>query len=223
MSSVPLSLDAMISSLRGTVLRASDAEAVLEVGGVGYLVNVTPEHALSLRVGDEALVHTTLIVREDALTLYGFVDTEQLSVFELLLGVNGVGPKSALGVLAVLTPDQIAAAVQADDDAAFRKVSGIGPKTAKLIVVQLAGKLHVTSKAAAAPAAAAKRTVADDVRIALVGLGWPEKAAASAVDEVLAELGDAASEASPASVPALLRRALALLGPAAGQPAGVGR
>ena len=213
----------MISSLRGTVLRASGAEAVVEVAGVGYLVNVTPEHALSLRVGDEALVHTMLIVREDALSLYGFVDAEQLSVFELLLGVNGVGPKSAVGVLAALTPDQIAAAVQADDDAAFRKVSGIGPKTAKLIVVQLAGKLHVTTRVAAAPAAAPQRTVADDVRVALVGLGWPEKAAAEAVGEVLAELGDAAADAGSASVPSLLRRALSLLGPAAGQPAGVGR
>jgi len=223
MSGAPLSLDGMISSLRGTVLRATGAEAVIEVGGVGYLVNVTPEHALALRVGDDTLVHTTLIVREDALSLYGFIDAEQLSVFELLLGVNGVGPKSALGVLAVLTPDQIAAAVQADDDAAFRKVSGIGPKTAKLIVLQLAGKLHVTARAQAAPAATAKRTVADDVRIALVGLGWPEKAAGEAVGEVLAELGDAAAEASAASAPALLRRALALLGPAANAPAGVGR
>jgi holliday junction DNA helicase RuvA len=213
----------MISSLRGTVLRASGAEAVVEVAGVGYLVNVTPEHALSLRVGDEALLHTTLIVREDALTLYGFVDAEQLAVFELLLGVNGVGPKSALGVLAVLTPDQVAAAVQADDDAAFRKVSGIGPKTAKLIVVQLAGKLHVARVAVPAAAKAPARTVADDVRIALVGLGWPERAAAAAVDDVLAELGDAAAEATQASVPALLRRALALLGPAAGQPAGAAR
>ncbi|GAA4172407.1 Holliday junction branch migration protein RuvA [Gryllotalpicola koreensis] len=214
----------MISSLRGTVLRASGAELVIEVSGVGYLVSVTPEHALSLRVGDEALLHTALIVREDALSLFGFADAEQLDVFQLLLGVNGVGPKSALGVLAVMTPDQIAAAVQNDDDAAFRKVSGIGPKTAKLIVVQLAGKLHAVAPAAVAPAAKQKPTVGDDVRVALVGLGWPEKVAADAVAEVLAELGDAAADATAASVPALLRRALALLGPAPQhQPAGAGR
>jgi Holliday junction DNA helicase RuvA len=214
----------MISSLRGTVLRASGSELVIEVAGVGYLVSVTPEHALALRVGDEALVHTALIVRDDALSLFGFEDVERLEVFQLLLGVNGVGPKSALGVLSALSPDQIAAAVQADDDAVFRKVSGIGPKTAKLIVVQLAGKLHLTAPAAAAPAAKPKTTVGDDVRVALVGLGWPEKVAAEAVTEVLAELGDAANEATPASVPALLRRALALLGPAAQhQTAGVGR
>ncbi|HEY0249314.1 MAG TPA: Holliday junction branch migration protein RuvA [Gryllotalpicola sp.] len=210
----------MISSLRGMVLRASGSELVLEVAGVGYLVNVTPEHALSLRLGEETLVHTTLIVREDALSLYGFEDVEKLGVFDLLLGVNGVGPKSALGVLAALTPDQIASAVQADDDGAFRKVSGIGPKTAKLIVLSLSGKLHVTMKAAAAPAAKPATTVGDDVRVALVGLGWAEKAAAEAVAEVMAELGDAAAEATQASVPALLRRALALLGPAAAhQPA----
>jgi len=127
-------------------------------------------------------------------------------------------------VLAVMTPDQIAAAVQSDDDAAFRKVSGIGPKTAKLIVVQLTGKLHAVAPVAAAPAAKQKATVADDVRVALVGLGWPEKVAADAVAEVLAELGDAAADATAASVPALLRRALALLGPAPQhQPAGVDR
>jgi holliday junction DNA helicase RuvA len=206
----------MISSLRGTVLRASGTELVVEVAGVGYLVSVTPEHALALRVGDEALVHTALIVREDALALFGFANAEQLEVFQLLLGVNGVGPKSALGVLAALSPDQIAAAVQGDDDAVFRKVSGIGPKTAKLIVVQLAGKLHVTAAAVAAlPTAARKTSVGDDVRVALVGLGWPEKVAAEAVAEVMAELGDAAADATSASVPALLRRALALLGPAA--------
>lgn len=213
----------MISSLRGTVLRASGAEIVVEVAGVGYLVSVTPEHALALRAGDETLVHTALIVRDDALSLFGFEDAEKLAVFELLLGVNGVGPKSALGVLAALSPDEIAQAVQSDDDAAFRKVSGIGPKTAKLIVVQLAGKLHPSPRAAAAAPAKAKTTVGDDVRVALVGLGWPEKTAAEAVAEVLAELGDAAQDATSASVPALLRRALALLGPAAQQTAGAGR
>ena len=194
----------MISSLRGTVLRASGAELVIEVAGVGYLVSVTPEHALSL---------------------FGFDDAEKLDVFQLLLGVNGVGPKSALGVLAALSPDQIAAAVQGDDDAAFRKVTGIGPKTAKLIVLQLAGKLRVTTAGSAArPATRQKTTVGDDVRVALVGLGWPEKVAADAVTEVLAELGDAAADATSASVPALLRRALALLGPGAQhQPAGAAR
>ena len=89
----------MISSLRGTVLSARGSLAVIDVHGVGYAVNVTPQHALEMRVGDETTVTTTLIVREDSLTLYGFPDEEQLEIFELLIAVTGVGPKSALGVL----------------------------------------------------------------------------------------------------------------------------
>ena len=205
----------MISSLRGTVLRASGAELVIEVAGVGYLVSVTPEHALSLRVGEEALVHTALIVREDALSLFGFHDAEQLEVFQLLLGVNGVGPKSALGVLSVMTPDQIAAAVQNDDDAAFRKVSGIGPKTAKLIVVSLTGKLFAPAKPVQTVAQIPKTQVSDSVVIALVGLGWAEKTA----NDVIRELIDETPETERDTVQALLRLALSRLGPAARQQA----
>src|SRR5690606_21348703 len=93
----------------------------------------------------EATVHTALVVREDELSLYGFESTEALAVFDLLRGVSGVGPKSAMNVLGVLTPAQLAAAVAAEDDAAFRKVSGVGPKTAKLIILSLAGKLAAVS------------------------------------------------------------------------------
>ncbi|MFF1572183.1 Holliday junction branch migration protein RuvA [Leifsonia sp. NPDC058292] len=201
----------MISSLRGTVLSAAGTAAVIEVGGVGYAVQLTPDHILSLRVGDEAFVYTSLIVREDALSLFGFAELEQLQVFELLTGVTGVGPKSAIGVLSVLTPDQIADAVAADDDAPFRKVSGIGPKTAKLIVVSLSGKLAVTRRAPVAKAGAGKpSSVGDSVLVALVGLGWPEKVAADAVAEVVSDTEEAARD----SVPTLLRLTLARLGPA---------
>lgn len=199
----------MISSLRGTVLSLSGGSAVIEVGGVGFAVQLTPEHALSLRVGESAFITTTLIVREDSLALFGFPDREQLEVFELLTGVTGVGPKSAMGVLAVLTPEQIAAAVDADDDAVFRKVSGIGPKTAKLIVVSLTGKLTVTRRPSVAPAQRSTSSLGDNVLVALVGLGWPERVAAEVVAEVVAEH----DENERASVPALLRLALARLGP----------
>ncbi len=202
----------MISSLRGTVLSASGGTAVIEVGGVGFSVQLTPDHVLSLRVGDEAFVFTSLIVREDALQLFGFADTDQLQVFELLNGVSGVGPKSAIGVLSVLAPDQIAEAVAADDDAPFRKVSGIGPKTAKLIVVSLAGKLAVTRRPPVArKPAGAPSSVADSVLVALVGLGWPEKVAAEAVADVVADTDEPARD----SVQTLLRLTLARLGPAA--------
>jgi Holliday junction DNA helicase RuvA len=198
----------MISSVRGIVLGVAGTTAVIEVGGVGLSVSVTPQHALSLRVGAEATVRTALIVREDDLSLFGFVDTDELAVFDLLRGVTGVGPKSAMGVLAAMTPGQVATAVATEDDSAFRKVSGIGPKTAKLIVLSLTGKMQITP-AAAQNAPVAKATVSDSVLVALVGLGWSERVAAQAVDEALAE----ASPDQTATVPALLRLALTQLGP----------
>lgn len=202
----------MISSLRGTVLSASGGTAVIEVGGVGFAVQLTPDHVLSLRVGEEAFLHTSLIAREDALQLFGFADREQLEVFELLNGVSGVGPKSAIGVLSVLSPDEIAEAVSADDDAPFRKVSGIGPKTAKLIVLSLTGKIAVVRRPArATKAAAAPSSVSDSVLVALMGLGWPEKVAAEAVTEVVADTDEAQRD----SVQTLLRLTLGRLGPAA--------
>ncbi len=199
----------MISSVRGTVLTVAGTVAVVEVGGVGLGIQVTPQHGLSLRVGQEAMVYTALIVREDDLSLFGFATPEELTVFDLLRGVSGVGPKSALGVLATLTPVQIAQAVAAEDDAPFRKVSGIGPKTAKLIAVSLAGKLIVPTGATAASTVSAPGTVTASVIGALVGLGWNDRVAAQAVDEAFEE----ASVEDRESVQALLRLSLARLGP----------
>ncbi len=199
----------MISSVRGEVLAAVATTLVIEVGGIGLSVTVTPQHALSVRPGVEARVHTALIVREDDLALYGFREREELAVFDLLRGVTGVGPKSAMGVLAAMTPDQIASAVAAEDDAAFRKVSGIGPKTAKLIVLSLAGKLQVSATAAIGSAPLDASSTGANVLAALVNLGWPERVATQAVDDAIA----GASEEEKAAVPALLRIALAQLGP----------
>ncbi len=201
----------MISSVRGLVLSALGSTVIIEVGGVGLSVNVTPATALAARIGQELRLHTTLVVREDALTLYGFDSPDELAVFELLTGVTGVGPKSGLGVLAVLSPDQVARAVSDEDDAAFRKVSGIGPKTAKLIVLSLTGKLIVTAAASTTTASpVAPTAVGESVLAALVGLGWSEKVAAPVVEQTLAEAGDA----DKGSVAVLLRLALGRLGPA---------
>ena len=132
-------------------------------------------------------------------------------LIEALRRLPGVGPKSAIGVLSVLTPDDIAAAVAADDDAPFRKVSGIGPKTAKLIVVSLTGKLTAARRPArVAKTAGAPSSVADSVLVALVGLGWPEKVASEAVAEVVADTDEKQRD----SVQTLLRLTLARLGPA---------
>lgn len=204
----------MISSLHGTVLSTGVPSTgadhvVIDVGGVGFFVFVPGDVAHTAKAGEQLRLHTNLIVREDALTLYGFAEPLELEVFTQLLSVTGVGPKSALGVLGHLTVDQIATAVADDDDAPFRRVSGIGPKTAKLIVVQLAGKLQPPATAAERGAPAGDAIV-NQVAAALVGLGWSEKVA----NEAAAETAEAASESDRASVPALLRQALAALGPA---------
>ena len=198
----------MISSVRGNVLAIAGPAVIIEVGGVGLAVQVTPQHALSLRVGGEAFVRTALIVREDDLSLYGFTDADELTVFDALRGVTGVGPKSAMGVLAAMSPGEIAQAIAREDDAAFRKVSGIGPKTAKLIVVSLAGKLAIVPTASGAQKAQGQG-VEGSVLVALVGLGWNERAASQAVDEAVA----GATPTERESVPALLRLALTRLGP----------
>jgi Holliday junction DNA helicase RuvA len=205
----------MISSVRGTVVHVEQDSVVVEVGGVGLFIAVTPQVARAAHIGSAILLHTSLIVREDALSLFGFEEREELVVFTQLLGVTGVGPKSALGVLATLTVAQIADAVAADDDAPFRRVSGIGPKTAKLIVVQLAGKV-VASRPAGTGRADAAPAVSSQVVQALVGLGWSERVALEAVETVAND----AAEADRASVPVLLRLTLAMLGPARKEPVG---
>ena len=205
----------MISSLRGRAAHVDTDSIVIEVGGVGLTVAVTPHVAAATDVGDDVHLHTNLIVREDALSLFGFESRDELVVFTQLLSVTGVGPKSALGVLAALSVTQIAEAVSADDDAPFRRVSGIGPKTAKLIVVQLAGKV-VAPRSGSAPRADAAPGVAAQVTQALIGLGWSERAASEAVASVVEE----ASPTERAAVPALLRLTLATLGPARKEPAG---
>jgi Holliday junction DNA helicase RuvA len=198
----------MISSIRGTVLSAVGSTVVIEVGGLGLAVQVTPAFSLSLQLGAEARIRTALIVREDDLSLYGFAEDDELTVFDFLRSVTGVGPRSALGVLAVLSPTEVAHAVANEDDAVFRKVSGIGPKTAKLIVVSLAGKMMISPVPIGGQRLTAT-SVGHDVVVALVGLGWPERLAIVAVDEATS----AATDDDAASVAAILRLALAQLGP----------
>ncbi|KAA0960947.1 Holliday junction branch migration protein RuvA [Microbacterium sp. ANT_H45B] len=199
----------MISSLHGAVLHSTADQVIIDVGGVGFSVAVPADVAHTATVGEKLLLHTSLIVREDALSLYGFADRSELEVFGLLISVTGVGPKSALGVLSHLTVDQIADAVTGEDDAPFRRVSGIGPKTAKLIVLQLAGKVHPVG-AASTQTTSGPVDVVDQVTAALVGLGWSERVAAEAAAQTAAE----ATGAERDSVAPLLRRTLALLGPA---------
>lgn len=197
----------MIASVRGAVLASGPDWVVVSLGGMGLRVEVPPRAVTS--VGSEIALHTHLIVREDALTLYGFESADELEVFGILLGVSGVGPRSALGVLSTLTPAQIATAVSLDDEKPFRKVSGIGPKTAKLISVQLSGKLDpqrfaVVSEGVAVDHSPTGAHAAGSVIAGLTGLGYAEAQAVAAVE-------DAQASGAPDDEAGLLRAALALL------------
>ena len=203
----------MITSLRGVVLSAGLDSAVIEVGGVGLLLHTTPATAASLRPGAEVVLATTLIVREESLTLYGFADADERAVFDLVLTVSGVGPRIAMAMLAIHTPDGLRGAVSGGDLAALTKVPGIGKKGAERIVLELRDKIGVPTSGAAA--SATSRATADEstaqVRDALVGLGWSAKQADEAVEAVRPTV--IRTEASDgANVSALLRAALRELG-----------
>ncbi|MBG6184355.1 Holliday junction DNA helicase RuvA [Arthrobacter sp. CAN_A214] len=172
----------MISFLRGTVASVGLHSAVLDVNGFGMQVQATPQTLASLRTGEQANVFTAMIVREDSMTLFGFESAEQREVFETLLAISGVGPRLALAVLAVHTPEAVRIAATAGDDKAFSRVPGIGPKGARRIVLELAGKL-VPLDGPGAP----KQTWQGQVLTAMMGLGWSEKDAGAAIDAATKE------------------------------------
>ncbi|MDV8148401.1 MULTISPECIES: Holliday junction branch migration protein RuvA [Arthrobacter] len=178
----------MISFLRGTVAHVGLSSAVIDLNGAGMSVNATPQTLSGLRTGEEGKLFTSLIVREDSLTLFGFASDDEREVFDVLLSVSGVGPRLALAVLAVHDPEAIRVAAHTGDGKAFTKVPGIGPKVAGRIVLELAGKLvpHGTG-AAAAPAAAAAAPWKPQVVAAMTSLGWSEKDAAASIDKALSD------------------------------------
>lgn len=134
----------MIRMVRGTVIARGKDYLVIDVGGVGYKVFVPEPAALAADLNEPLMLHTYLQVREDALNLFGFADTDELAMFELLLSVNGVGPKVALATLGVLSPDMLRSAVAAEEPAMIARVPGVGKRTAEKIVLELRGKVkHV--------------------------------------------------------------------------------
>ena len=177
----------MIAHLRGTVATVSLNSAVLDLGGVGYHVLCTPSTIADLRRGQEATLWTSMVVREDSMTLYGFADAEERDMFELVQTASGVGPKVAQAMLAVLPPERLRVAIASSDHATLTKVPGIGRKGAERIVVELKDRVGAAAAASAAPAASAWR---DQVHEALVGLGWSAKDADAAIDRVADGVGD---------------------------------
>src|SRR6516164_5594611 len=165
----------MISRLRGTVVARTPSGLVLEVGGVGYLVAATPR--VTARVGEEAVVETHLHVREDALQLYGFAAAEERELFELLLGVSGIGPKVALAIVSGSAPAELRRAIARDDLARFEAIPGIGRKTAQRVVMELKDKLG-------GPTAVEPGGGDLMARDALVELGWSLADADRALAEV---------------------------------------
>ncbi|MEV6283553.1 Holliday junction branch migration protein RuvA [Kribbella sp. NPDC051770] len=196
----------MIAFVRGPVAAIGLDSAVIEVGGVGLQVYCHPGTLAGLRPGQETQVFTSMVVREDSLTLYGFADDDEKSLFELLQTASGVGPKLAQAALAVLSPDQLRQAVASEDLAMLVKVPGIGKKGAQRIVLELKDKIGAPSQTVAGRPLQTAEAWKDQVQAGLVGLGWSARDAEDAVVAVspLADQGEP-------SVPDLLRAALRVL------------
>jgi len=202
----------VIASVRGTVAALGPDGAVVEVGGVGLAVSCSPGTLARLRVGETARLATSLVVREDSLTLYGFADDDERATFELLQTANGVGPKLAQTMLAVHPPRELRRAIASSDYASLTKVPGIGRKGAERIVVELrdrigaidggdTGSIDLAGIAAVAP-------WRDQLAHALAGLGFSGKEAGDAIEVVAADV----PEGEAPDVSALLRRSIQLLG-----------
>ena len=199
----------MIGRLRGVLAEVSEEEALIDVGGVGYLVRCGSRTLARLpSVGDETLIHIDSQTREDGTRLYGFLTREERQAFVLFQGVQGVGPKAALSVLDVLPPAELAQAVAREDKAMVGRAQGVGPKLALRIVVELKDKpigvgdvAAFHAQAAAAPAAMAP-SVSGEAVSALMGLGTAETLARRAVEQAIARLGE------DAALPAVIKGAL---------------
>lgn len=198
----------MISSVRGQVLSVELDHAVVEVGGgVGLAVHAVPATLATLRRGEQTRLATSLVVREDSLTLYGFVDAAARELFVLLQTVSGVGPRLALAMLAVLEPDTLRTALAQGDLAVLTRVPGIGRKGAERLVVELRDRVGVLAPAASGSATQGGSAMRTQVTEALVGLGFAARQAELAVDAVLAE-----ADPEPADTSEVLRSVLTRLG-----------
>jgi Holliday junction DNA helicase RuvA len=195
----------VIAFVRGQVAAVTLSSAVLEVGGVGLELMCTPGTLATLRTGREATLPTSMVVREDSLTLFGFADEDEKLTFELLQTASGVGPKLAQAMLAVLSPDDLRVAIAGDDAKTLTKVPGIGQKGAQRIILELKDRIGAPTGGRTPSAPAGGAPWRDQVHQGLVGLGWSTRDAEKAVDTVAPEAGDLPD------VAALLRAALRTL------------
>ena len=181
----------MIAHLNGIVAGVGLDGAVIEVGGVGLRVQCTPDTLATLKPGEQARVATSLVVREDSLTLFGFSTDDERNVFELLQTASGIGPRLALAMLAVHSPDALRRAVAAEDIKALTMVPGVGTKGAQRIILELRDRLGAPGDSvpgsATAPGRAAVPTWRDQVTTGLVNLGWSARDAEAAAGAVEAD------------------------------------
>ncbi len=214
----------MIASVNGRVAAVSPDGAVVEVGGVGLSVQCTPGTIARLQVGEQARLATSLIVREDSLTLYGFADDDERQLFELLQTANGVGPRLAQAVLAIHPPREVRRAVSMADVKALKQVPGIGKKGAERLILELRDRLGVTSTdtqldgggTGALPAGLGPITPVapwrDQLAAAIVQLGWSSREAETALAALDPVAEEQRTTAGAVDVAVLLRQALQLLG-----------
>ena len=191
----------MIASIRGRIIARGADHVVVETGGVGYRIFV-PRHPED----GEVLLHTHQVVREDAHLLFGFESREELALFELLIGVSGVGPKAALALLGMSRPVDVAAAIAAGDAPALAKAPGVGKKTAERLIVDLRSKVGGIVIGGPAAGAATAGPGADEAHAALRALGYTPAEAAAA----LAEVPGAGEATTEERLAAALRRPAAL-------------
>ena len=196
----------MIASVSGVVAAVSRDGAVIEVGGVGLSVQCAPGTLAGLRLGQPARLATSLIVREDSLTLYGFADDDEKHLFELLQTASGVGPRLAQAVLAVHHPDVVRKAIANADTATLTRVPGIGKKGAERMVLELRDRIGPIAVGVDGASGVVGAVWPEQVRQGLVGLGW----SAQQADQAVAAVAEKATGAEP--VPTLLKMAIQLLG-----------
>ena len=199
----------MIASVRGRVAAVSPDGAVIEVGGVGLAIACAPNTLAGLRVGEQARLATSLVVREDSLTLYGFADDDARQLFELLQTASGVGPRLAQAVLAVHSPDTVRRAIGSGDTVTLTRVPGIGKKGAERLVLELRDRVGAfAGDGAALVGVGAGAPWVEQVRQALVGLGWT----AGQADQAVAAVAEQLDGQTAPPVPVLLKQAIRMLG-----------
>ena len=196
----------MISLVNGTVRSLTSDRAIVEVGGVGLAITITPATSAILNIGAPAQFFTSLVVREESLTLFGFLDDEVRSLFELVQTVSGIGPKVAMSIVGALSPNQLGLAIANEDISAIEKVQGIGRKGAQRLILELKGKL--TDFGTGEKSTHHQPVWREQLSSALISLGFTARESDQAITTVVNQIAEEGGDANSADLSDLLKRAL---------------